>query len=421
MSYVRARLTEAQVATILTQYDAKKLSTADAQAKLGLKRSRFFDYVKAFRKDASSFSIVQTPHQRKSRIPEDTEKHIKEELGKEKDLIEDPSIPIRWYNYSAVRDELKEKHQIEVSVPTIIRRAKDLGFYIPKVERVKHERIVSTDFVGELVQHDSSHHRFSPFMNDKLYLITSLDDHSRLMLFADLFSEETSWHHIEALSHVFTMYGVPLKYYADQHSIFRYVKDRDQKRPRQEYTKFTDDVDPQWKAVLKRCGSDVIYALSPQAKGKIERPYRWLQDRLVRTAAKEKLTTIDELKEVLRHLVDSYNTRWVHSTTQEIPIVRFEKALNGNCSLFKPLAVAAPGKDQNDLFCLSFKRTTDGYRSLSFDSICFRLLNGKSYTDTEIHLAFDPKSGLVVARFWQRGSFVEEHKIKMSQLKTVRF
>ena len=104
-------------------------------------------------------------------------------------------------------------------------------------------------------------------MPEKLYLITSLDDYSRLLLFADLFERETTWHHIEALSHVCVMYGVPVKYYADQHSIFRYVKDRDAKRPHAEYVTFTDDVDPQWKAALKRCGSDVIYALSPQAKG----------------------------------------------------------------------------------------------------------------------------------------------------------
>jgi transposase len=421
MSHISARLTEAQVVTILTQYTTKKTSTKDAQAKLGLKRSRFFDLVKEFKKSASSFAIARAADKRKPRISADTESHIKEALEEEKRLIEDKTVPIRWYNYSAVRDLLKEKHNIEVSVPTIINRAKSLGCFIPRTERAKHERIVSTDFVGELVQHDSSHHRFSPFMDDKLYLITSLDDHSRLMLFADLFEEETTWHHIEALRHVFTMYGVPLKYYADQHSIFRYVKDRDAKRPHTDYVKFTDDVDPQWKAALKRCGSDVIYALSPQAKGKIERPYRWLQDRLVRTAAKEKLTTTDDLKEVLRNLVDMYNTRWIHSTTKEIPIVRFENALNGNCSLFKPLSLAAPHKEVNDLCCLSFTRTTDGYRSLSFDGILFRLPNARSYTETEIHLALEAESGLVVVRFWQQGRFVEEHRVKPSQLKTVRF
>jgi len=417
MSHISVRLSDAQVITILRQYEEKKISARDAQAKLGLKPSRFFDHVMRFKKDRSSFTIARIDRGRTSRISTEVEARITDELEKEKALIDNPSISIRSYNYSAVHDTLKEKHEIEVSVPTIIDRAKKLGFYIPRSERHLHERIVSTDFVGELVQHDSSHHLFSPFMDEKLYLITSLDDHSRLLLFADLFEEESTWHHIEALSHVCTIYGVPLKYYVDQHSIFRYVKDRDGKRPHHEYTTFTDEVDPQWKAALKRCGSDAIYALSPQAKGKIERPYRWLQDRLVRTAAKEKLTTIDELKEILRNLVAMYNTRWVHSTTKEIPIVRFENALNG-CSLFKPFP-----KDihTNDLLCLTFTRTTDGYRSLSFDGILFRLPNAQSYMETEIHIAPEKTHDLALFRFWQKGRFVEEHRVTLSQLKKLRF
>jgi hypothetical protein len=64
------------------------------------------------------------------------------------------------------------------------------------------------------------------------------------------------------------------------------------------------------------------YALSPQAKGKIERPYRWLQDRLVRTCAREGIRTIDAARDVLRYEVHRYNQHQVHSTTGEIPILK---------------------------------------------------------------------------------------------------
>ena len=73
-------------------------------------------------------------------------------------------------------------------------------------------------------------------------------------------------------------------------------------------------------------GVEAIFALSPQAKGKIERPYRWLQDRIVRTCAIEKLTTIDEVRAVLKEEVDRYNNHQVHSTTGEVPSLRFDKA-----------------------------------------------------------------------------------------------
>ena len=41
-------------------------------------------------------------------------------------------MPVRFYNYSAVRDDLLKQHKVKVSVPTIINRAKDNGFYLPK-------------------------------------------------------------------------------------------------------------------------------------------------------------------------------------------------------------------------------------------------------------------------------------------------
>ncbi len=89
---------------------------------------------------------------------------------------------------------------------------------------------------------------------------------------------------------------------------------------------FTDDVDTQWRKVLRDIRVQLTYALSPQAKGKIERPYRWLQDRLVRTCAREGIIEIGETQQVLAYEVKRYNEHQLHSTTGEIPIVRFERA-----------------------------------------------------------------------------------------------
>jgi len=68
---------------------------------------------------------------------------------------------------------------------------------------------------------------------------------------------------------------------------------------------------------MKILGVDVSYTPSPQAKNKVERPYRWLQDRIVRTCATEKLTSIEDVRAVLKEEVDRYNNHQVHSTTGE--------------------------------------------------------------------------------------------------------
>ena len=119
--------------------------------------------------------------------------------------------------------------------------------------------------------------------------------------------------------------------------------------------KLTDEVEPQWKQVLNDCGIKVIYALSPQAKGKIERPYRWIQDRLVRTCYRERISDINQAQLVLNSLIQKYNYQWIHSTTGEIPYIRFQRAYAENKSLFREFAVRPPYKSINDIFLLKIR------------------------------------------------------------------
>ena len=81
----------------------------------------------------------------------------------------------------------------------------------------------------------------------------------------------------------------------------------------------TDDVDPQWPQILRQLHADGFYVLGPQAKGKIERPYRWLHDRIVRTCALERISSLQDAHTVLLEEVQRYNYRQVHSTIGEIP------------------------------------------------------------------------------------------------------
>jgi len=331
------RLSEQQVKAILESYLSGELTVISVLENLSLRRSRFFLLLKEYRNNPDAFTIIP-PKKTNTylKLGEKKEKLILTELSKEKQLIDNKDIPVRSYNYSAIRDDLLKEHNIKVSVPTIINRAREYGFYLPKKARVVHDREVITNFAGELIQHDSSHHLWSPFAQEKWYLITSLDDYSRGLLFADLFERENSWAHISSIESVVYGFGCPLKYYPDQHSIFRYVRERDKFTPWHTASKFTDEVDPQFKQVLKDVGTEVIYALSPQAKGKVERPYRWLQDRIVRTCAKEHITEIKDARKVLNALVHDYNHKWIHSTTKEIPMVRLENAIQAGQSLFRP-------------------------------------------------------------------------------------
>ena len=136
----------------------------------------------------------------------------------------------------------------------------------------------------------------------------------------------------------------------------------------------TDETDTQWKMVINDCKVKPIYALSPQARGKIERPYRWLQDRIVRTCARDRIKTVEEgAGEVLKCKVDRYNNHQVHSTTKEIPILRFERALKEKRSLFREFEIPSPYTSVKDIFCLRAKRKVDVYHKIPISNLKLRV------------------------------------------------
>jgi hypothetical protein len=414
---LHTRLTDEQVKAIFESYLSHEISLASVLENLGLKRSRFFKLLSIYTKEPDLFTII--PPKKKNahlKISEKTKSLILKELEKEKQLIDNKNIPVTTYNYSVVRDELLKTHKVKVSVPTIISRAKENGFCLPKREKKIHDREVVTNFTGELVQHDSSLHQWSPFSPTKWYLITSIDDYSRTLLFADFCEHESSWAHICSIESVVSQYGCPLKYYPDQHSIFRFVRERDKFTPWYTSHKFTDDSDPQFKQVLKDCGTELIYALSPQAKGKVERPYRWIQDRMVRACAKDHITDIRDARKVLKDLVYQYNNKWIHSTTKEIPLARLETAMKENKSLFRPFTIREPYKSSKDIFCLRANRIVNTYRKITFKHA--ELTVPKVPPRQTIHLRIVPgvKKGLAEVRMWFRNDLVSVQLAKHEDL-----
>jgi len=99
---------------------------------LGIKKTRFFALAKRLKDDPENFSILYSRRIPTIGIPKEIEKNITKELKIEKDLIENKEIPIKWYNYSYIKDLLEQKYSQKVSLPTIIDRAKRNNFFFPQ-------------------------------------------------------------------------------------------------------------------------------------------------------------------------------------------------------------------------------------------------------------------------------------------------
>jgi transposase len=396
MDQLHKRFTDDQIRLLYRRYCEGMMSRTEIEEILGIGKTRFFALLKAYRQNPEDFSITYIRNG-SPKLSEQAEAEIEQALLREKALIEDPRLPINEYNYSALRDRLRKKG-IQVSVPTIIQRAKRLNCHKPRRKAKVHDREVVTTAVGALVQHDASLHLWSPYAQEKWTLITSIDDYSRKLLFADFFPQETSWSHIQAAQRLMQHYGIPLRYYVDNLRVFRFVQYRDSFW--RNHVLQTDEIDPQWRQVMRLMGVEVTYALSPQAKGKVERPYRWLQDRIVRTCALEKLTSLEEVRSVLQDEVDRYNNHQVHSTTGEIPAIRFAKAKQAGNSLFRPFTLPKPYTSLKDVFCLRDTRIVDGYRRISVFNKSIEVPKVPLREDVELHLVPDLIKQTIECRIW---------------------
>jgi hypothetical protein len=196
--HIHKKFSSTQVKSLIESYLAKEIELSYILSILGIGRSGFFTLLKSYRQNPACFSIEYSRNTPNRKISSQIEDDILSELYVEKCLIEDKSNTIKYYNYSYIRDLLAEKYGHKVSVPTIIDRAKRHGFYNKAKKKKAHDREVLTNYIGELIQHDSSHHRWSPYADNKWYLITTIDDFSRKILYGDLLEQETSWTHIES-------------------------------------------------------------------------------------------------------------------------------------------------------------------------------------------------------------------------------
>lgn len=124
-----------QVIEILERYGNGEIYQEQAQALLRVSRSRFFYWLKLYRENSAEFSVEYRRKKPTRVLDKKIEDKIIRALQQEKDLIENKENPIRDYNYSFIRETLQRKNGIEVSLTTIINRAKKMNFISPEKSR----------------------------------------------------------------------------------------------------------------------------------------------------------------------------------------------------------------------------------------------------------------------------------------------
>jgi hypothetical protein len=125
--HLRKLFSADQVKEVFRRYLTRQIGVDQASAMLKIRRRQFFKWLKVYRQRPESFSLDYTRKAPPRKIDTKAEAKITQELRKEAEIIKDKSNPVRYYNYSYVKEILEKKHKVQVSLPTIIDRAKKMG------------------------------------------------------------------------------------------------------------------------------------------------------------------------------------------------------------------------------------------------------------------------------------------------------
>jgi transposase len=117
---------------------------------------------------------------------------------------------------------------------------------------------------GLMLQMDGSHHRWWP--GEKSCLIAAIDDATSKIPYAEFFASEDTYNCMKVIQKIIEKFGIPHALYVDRAGIFKDSK-------RANFGQFV--------RACRELGIQVLYAYSPEAKGRVERLFQTLQDRLI--------------------------------------------------------------------------------------------------------------------------------------------
>lgn len=285
----------------------------------------FRRYLKAYReKDVLSIkhgNSLKRPHNK-------TNDHIKKEVL---ELIKDKYFD---FNILHLQEKLQEEgHKIKRE--TLRKWCHEIGMVKRSKRRRSHPRYYRDRMsqAGMMLQFDGSHHKW--FDGRETCLLAAIDDATN-EVYAKFFEGETTFACLNLLEEIVSEKGCFKTLYVDKAGVYGGIK-------REGFS--------QVQRALGELDSHTLFAHSPQAKGRVERLFDTLQDRLVAEMRLNKIRTIDQANEFLQKVyLPSHNAKFM--------------VLPRNLqSLYRPVN---PSWNLNDIFCIKEYRIVGNDHTISW-------------------------------------------------------
>ena len=198
-------------------------------------------------------------------------------------------------------EKLAERDGLRVSRETVRGWMSEAGLWLSrKQRRTFHQPRLRREAYGELVQIDGSDHRWFEDRGPPCSLLVFVDDATGRLMQLRFVRSESAFTYFEALALYLERHGAPIAFYSDKHSVFR-VAEKDAKGG-QGMTQFG--------RALCELNIEILCANSSQAKGRVERMNRTLQDRLVKELRLCGIDSMEAGNAFLPAFMEDYNARF---------------------------------------------------------------------------------------------------------------
>jgi transposase len=224
----------------------------------------------------------------------------------------------------------------------------------PPQHRVRRERYPQE---GMLLQIDGSHHDWLEGRGPYLTLVAAIDDATGTVPSGVFREQEDAQGYFLLLQEVIQRQGIPLALYSDRHSIFSI---NPKQRESLEEQLAGERQPTQFGRALKELGIEPIFARSPQAKGRIERLWGTLQDRLRVELRLAGALTLEKANQVLGDFLPQFNARFAVPPAQ-----------SGLAYRELPQDLALEG-----VLCFKYQRTVARDNTVHFEGQTLQLLPG---------------------------------------------
>lgn len=208
----------------------------------------------------------------------------------------------RDFGPTLAAEYLLERHGFQRSVETL--RQWMIQDELWHAKPVRHKRAFQLRerraAEGELVQIDGSPHAWLEERAPRCTLVIFVDDASGRLQYGRFVPAETTRAYLQGLRAYVLRFGRPVAFYSDRHSIFRKHDPE-------------DPTPTQFERAVRALNIAPILALSPQAKGRVERAFQTLQDRLVKALRLAGIDTIEAANAFLPGFIERYNARFARA------------------------------------------------------------------------------------------------------------